>query len=99
VSDRWHLVKNLAGCVSVQLTESLGKLRRAQQAETPTLEERQRSHEQQSHSRTRAVKHTQQVRQAERIARYEQIMALHSQGMKGAAIAMETGMAERTVRH
>jgi hypothetical protein len=29
VSDRWHLVKNLATCVSVQLTQSLTQLRRA----------------------------------------------------------------------
>jgi len=27
VSDRWHLVKNLAACVSVQLTQSLTQLR------------------------------------------------------------------------
>jgi transposase len=99
VSDRWHLVKNLAGCVSVQLTESLGKLRRAEPTETPTQGEGQHSHEQQSYAKTRAVKHAQQVRQVERIARYEQIMALHAQGMKSADIAAETGMAERTVRH
>jgi transposase len=32
VSDRWHLVKNLAACVSVQLTQSLTELRRTEAA-------------------------------------------------------------------
>src|SRR6266481_8469182 len=32
VSDRWHLVKNLAACVSVQLAQSLAQIRRAEQA-------------------------------------------------------------------
>jgi transposase len=98
VSDRWHLVKNLAACVSVQLTQSWGKLRRAEQAAANTAEEEQCSRGQQSHPRTRAEKHTQQVRRDERIDRYKQIAALHSQGMKSADIAAQVGMAERTVR-
>jgi transposase len=53
VSDRWHLVKNLAACVSVQLTQSLTQLRRAEQAEVNTLDEQQPSPERQSHPRTR----------------------------------------------
>ena len=32
VSDRWHLIKNLAACVSVQMTKTLAGLRRAQEA-------------------------------------------------------------------
>src|SRR5712692_7691278 len=31
VSDRWHLTKNLAACVSVQLAQSLAEIRRAEQ--------------------------------------------------------------------
>ncbi len=31
VSDRWHLVKNLAECVSVQLAKTLAQLRRAEE--------------------------------------------------------------------
>jgi transposase len=31
VSDRWHLVKNLAACVSVQLARTLAQLRRAEE--------------------------------------------------------------------
>jgi len=98
VSDRWHLVKNLAACVSVQLTQSLTQLRRAEQAEANTFDEQQPSPQRQSHPRTRAEKRAQHARQAERIARYEQIMALQEQGMKSIEIADHMGMAPRTVR-
>jgi transposase len=51
------------------------------------------------YQRTRAVRHAQQARQAERQARSEQITALQKQGMKSAEIAAVVGMNERTVRH
>ena len=98
VSDRWHLVKNLAACVSVLLAQSLGKLRRAEQAAANIPEEEQHSRQPHSHPRTRAEKLTQQARQAERMARYEQIMALQKQGLKSADIATQVGMPERSVR-
>jgi transposase len=98
VSDRWHLVKNLAGCVLVLLTESLAQLRCAEQAAANSPEEEHHSHESHSHPRTQAEKRSQQARQAERRARYQQITALQTQGMKSAEIAAQVGMAERTVR-
>jgi transposase len=98
VSDRWHLVKNLAACVSVQLAQSLAQLRRAQQAAATTTEAEQPSHQLHSHPRTQAEYRTQQARQAERQARYEQIIALRKQGMKHTDIAAHVGMAARTVR-
>jgi transposase len=99
VSDRWHLVKNLAGCVSVQLAESFAQLRRADAAAAAKEEQEEPlSPKQHGHPRTRAERHAQQARQAERQARYEQISALQKQGMKSAEIASVVGMAERTVR-
>ena len=98
VSDRWHLVKNLAAGVSALLAQSLGKLRRAEQAAANIPEEEQHSREPHSHPRTRAEKRTQQARQAERMARSEQIMALQKQGLKSADIATQVGMPERSVR-
>ena len=99
VSDRWHLVKNLAACVSVQLAQSLAQLRRAQQTTAAkALQEEQPSHQLHSHPRTQAERRTQQARAAERLARYEQIIALRKQGMKHTDIAAHVGMAERTVR-
>jgi transposase len=98
VSDRWHLVKNLAACVSVQLAESFTQIRRAEQVATNIPEDEQPSREQHSHPRTQAEQRTQQTRQAERIARYEQIVTLRQQGVKNADIAAQVGMSERTVR-
>src|SRR6202030_116094 len=54
VSDRWHLVKNLAACVSVLLTRSLTQLRRAEQAAANFPEKIQHIPDSQSHPRTRA---------------------------------------------
>jgi len=100
VSDRWHLVKNLAGCVSVLLASCLAQLRRAETAaEAKSQQEEPLSHKQLGHPRTRAERQAQQARQAERQARCEQITALQKQGMKSAEIAAVVGMAERTVRH
>ncbi len=100
VSDRWHLVKNLAGCVSVLLTSCLAELLRAETAkEAKEGREEPCPHKQQGHPRTRAERQAQQARQAERQARYQQITALCQQGMKSAEIAAALGMAERTVRH
>ena len=100
MSDRWHLVKNLAGCVSVLLASCLAQLRRAETAaEAKSQQADPLSHKQPGHGRTRAERQAQQARQAERQARYEQITALQNQGMKSAEIAAVVGMAERTVRH
>lgn len=74
VSERWHVVKNLAGCVSVQLAESFAQLRRADTA--AALQEQHvepPSPTQPGLSRTRAERRAQQARQAERQARHEQI--------------------------
>jgi len=98
VSDRWHLVKNLAACVSVQLAQSLAQLRRAEQVAANAPEEELHVREPHSHPRTQAEQRTQQARQAERRARYEQIITLRKQGVKHTAIAAQVGMAERTVR-
>ena len=98
VSDRWHLTKNLAGCVSVVLTQCLTEIRHAERAvDTIAAEEPYAYHY--SHPRTQAEQHTQQVRQSERSARYEHIIVLSKQGMKSSDIAVHVGMPERTVRH
>src|SRR5207245_1503326 len=100
VSDRWHLVKNLAGCVSVLLASCLTQLRRAEVGTAAGVEQvEQPSGELPSYQRTRAERRAQQARQTERQARYEQITALQNQGMKSAEIAAVVGMAEQTVRH
>jgi transposase len=83
VSDRWHLVKNLVACVSVQLARTLAHLRHAQQRRP---------------AQTQAVQQAQQARQAERMARYEQILQLQKQGMKSGEIGRSLGMSQRTIQ-
>jgi transposase len=83
VSDRWHLVKNLAACVSVQLARTLAQLRRADERRP---------------AQTQAVQQAQQARQAERMARYEHILELQKQGMKSGEIARTLGMSQRTLQ-
>src|SRR6266516_3359118 len=99
VSDRWHLVKNLAECVSVQLAESLAQLRRAEQVRTRSeTKERGQALEARHPARTRAVQHAQLARQAERMARYEHIVALQKQGMQSAEVALQLGVTPRTIQ-
>jgi transposase len=99
VSDRWHLVKNLAACVSVQLAESLAELRRAEQGRARSeKKEKWQAVAERRPAQTRAVQHAQLARQAERMARYEHIVALQKQGVKIAEIALQLGVTQRTIQ-
>ncbi len=99
VSDRWHLVKNLAACVSVQLAQSLAELRRAEQVKAQSeKQERGQVSEERHPAQTRAIQHAQLARQAERMARYEHIVALQKQGVKIAEIALQLGVTQRTIQ-
>ncbi len=98
VSDRWHLTKNLAGCVSVVLATSLTEIWRAAHPILPA-EDPTRSVGGRRAVRTRAIQQVQQARQEEREQRYQTIIALHRSGMKSKEIAERLGMGERTARH
>jgi transposase len=99
VTDRWHLVKNLTTCVSVQLAQSLAQLRRAEVAAAVHSEQRDEPPSPLQHPvQTRSVAQTQLARQAERMARYEHIVALQKQGLKSAEIALQLGVTPRTVQ-
>src|SRR5438128_11319606 len=68
VSDRWHLVKNLAGCVSVQLAQSLAELRRAEAAAAARSEQvGDQPAKLRRPAQTRAIARAQLARQAERL--------------------------------
>src|SRR6266536_3244274 len=95
VSDRWHLGKNLSACVSTLLANALTELRLATQTKTTP----QRSRGARRQPETAAVQQAQHIRQAERTQRYEQIMALRTQGMGTAEIADQMNMPARTIRH
>jgi excisionase family DNA binding protein len=95
VSDRWHLVKNLAGCVSVLLASCLAQLRRAEVAAVRS----EQGEEQPSQPRRPAQRRAaQRARQAERMARYEHILELQKQGRTNAEIALQLGVTPRTIQ-
>ncbi len=99
MSDRWHLVKNLAACVSVQLAQSLAELRRAEQVKAQSEKQAWgQVSEERRPAQTRAIQHAQLARQAERMARYEHIVALQKHGVKIAEIALQLGVTQRTIQ-
>ncbi len=99
VSDRWHLVKNLAACVSVQLAQSLAQLRRAETAAAGRKEQVEEQPANHRHpAQTRAIAQAQLARQAERMARYEHILERQKQGLNSAEIALQLGVTPRTIQ-
>jgi len=98
VSYHWHLVKNLAVCVSVQMAKMLAGLRQAEPDKTKTSEEGELPYEQYRPLKMRGAQQAQLARQAERMARYEQIQNLYSQGMNKSRIAVKLGISRNTVQ-
>jgi hypothetical protein len=99
VSDRWHLVKNLAECVAVLLTKVLAHVRRT--AVAPASESVPAGDPDASPHRpapARATAQAQQTRHDERLARYAHMMDLHQHGMRSAEIAHQLGMTERSIQ-
>jgi len=99
VSDRWHLVKNLAECVAVLLRKVLAHVRRTAAApasesvpagDTPAPPQRS--------APARATAQAQQARHDERLARYAHMIDLHHHGMRSAEIAQQLRMTERSIQ-
>jgi len=98
VSDRWHLVKNLAGCVSVLLAQQLAQLRRAEVAAVRSEQVEQAPSKLRRPSQRRAIVQAQLARQAERKARYEHILELQKHGLNSAEMALQLGVTQRTIQ-
>ena len=105
VADRWHLAKNLTESVLTLLTRCRAEIRRA--FRIPIPQEEQGSHVSidvptsevsWSPHRSRSIVQTQRARRAERVDRYEQVIALQQHGLRTSEIAHRVGMSERTVR-
>jgi transposase len=98
VSDRWHLVKNLAACVSVLLTAHLAQLRRAQAAAVRSEQVEPPPSQPGRPSQRRAIAQAQLARRAERMARYEHILELQKHGLTSAEMALQLGVTQRTIQ-
>ena len=96
VSDRWHILKNLSQALQVLLTAHLTvhRKKKTQEAgwreEAPGLTDRERRLSPQQ-------AHIQNVHREDRLARYEQVMALAKQGMSQEVIARTVGVGHSTV--
>ena len=99
VSDRWHLGKNLSQCILILLANALAELRQAEQEKAASPEGGRTRQKTRRQGETAAVQQAQRVRQTERTQRYEQILALRSQGMGTPEIAAQMNMPARTIRH
>jgi transposase len=94
VADRFHLLRNLHDA----LERLVLRHRSALQRPSPEPEETSQA-EPESPPRELTRKEQEQAeRRAKRLEQYEEVMALHEQGMSIQAICRTTGLARRTVR-
>lgn len=97
VADRFHLLKNLRDALDVFLARHLTAKRQQKTQETVEtsapiwLSKR-------SPRLSPKLEHIQQTRREEREARYQQVIALHKQGLSQQAIAHRVGMGSSTVQ-
>jgi transposase len=102
VADVWHIGKNLVDSVQTLLARCRAEVRRALQVHVipeqepeerePTLEEEKRP------ARTRREDQARLARRAQKLDRYEQVLALHDQGFTAAGIGSRIGISGRTVQ-
>ena len=92
VADRWHVLKNLAEAVEALLKKHIPLLQRVHQA----FQERLRPPE--AAKAAPPAEPALSISQQNRLARYEQVRALHQRGYSQAAISRQMGLDRRTVR-
>jgi transposase len=97
-ADRFHLLKNLGEALEGLLAHHLAMQRRrearARHDGSVSLAEQPKR----AKGISPKVEHLQQARREERLARYEQVMALHKQGVSQIAIAQQVRISHRTVQ-
>jgi len=96
-ADRFHLLKNLGEALEDLLARHLSASRKRQvevalEEETPTWQETRQPR------RSRTPEEGLSPYQQDRLARYQQMIQLHEQGMTQGAIAQQIGVSLNTVR-
>jgi transposase len=106
VADRFHLAKNLGETVAQVLERHRADLREVMIPAEATLQSEDgtrpaadltRMTSALAKSRPTWLQRRQQERRSQRVARYEQMIALRERGLTIAAITQELGMGERTI--
>jgi transposase len=96
IADKWHLHKNLREALEVLLTRHLTAHRKSQaKAKKP-----KEAITADKHASRLSVRQEQvvQLHRTERMARYEQVIALSKQGLSHEAIAQQMGMGHSTIQ-
>lgn len=98
VADRWHILKSLRKALGVLLTPHLTAHRKKK---TPKSGAQEESILPQDQARKLSPQQAriQQLHREERLARYEQVVALAKQGMKHRAIADQVGVGLTTIQN
>jgi transposase len=106
VADRWHLLKNLGDALERLLDRHAADLRAVSRAVAPAVTEATPMSEEpppvvpEPVGQMAPIRATadRERRRAKRVARYEEVCALHLQGASIHALAEQLGLARRTVR-
>src|SRR3981081_245220 len=97
-ADRFHLLKNLGEALEGFLAHHLAaECKRQIQATLAELVPVPLWQPKRATRSTPQLEHLQQARREERLAHYEQVIALHKRGMSQQAIAERTGMSHSTI--
>lgn len=97
-ADRFHLLKNLGEALEGLLAHHLARQRRREARDGLDGSVSLAEHPKRAKSVSPKVEHLQRARREERLARYEQVIALHKQGVSQIAIAQQVRISHRTVQ-
>jgi transposase len=102
VADRWHLGKNVAEGVQTLLARCRAEIRRGLHVQAIPEQERAGTEavleEEKRPARTRREEEARLARRAQKLDRYEQVLALRDQGLTMTDIGSRIGLSGRTVQ-
>ena len=98
VSDKWHILKNLGKALGVLLTHHITAHRKKKIQEAGIQKESAFSQDR-SRKLSAPQAHIQHIHRDDRLARYDQVVALAKQGMRRRAIADQVGVGLTTIQN